>query len=224
MEQVLDVIATLVGWVAEQFVALAFGSVIGAIGTKWFFGRKNLEELGRLRREVDELKRERHGRAPSPPSAPSSAPTEAPAPRDAGEENHSLVPASSPPDALLSLEELLALVKGRTGIVADQMLKPHKGRRHHVRGAVIDISDYGSDGVQVILDGEDEMHIVLWFNPGSQTGALETLRPGDTVSATGLLRSASNLIGLKECSLDGIDKNGTSLNGKHKKSGANTDS
>ena len=206
MEQVVDFIATLVGWVTEQFVALAFGSVIGAVGAKWFFGRKNVEELGRLRREVDELKRERQGQAALTSSAPSSRSAPAHSARDADEENHSLVRASTPPDALLSPEELLALVKGRTGIVADQMLKPHKGRRHHVQGAVMDVTG-DIDSVNVTLDGGDGMLIILWFNPGSQADTLETLRPGDAVSVTGLLRNASNHISLEECVLDEIDKN-----------------
>lgn len=72
------------------------------------------------------------------------------------------------------------------------------------------MSDYGGDGVQVTLAGEDERMIVLWFRPGSQTETLETLRSGDTVSATGLLRYARNHIGLEECTLDGIDTNGAS--------------
>lgn len=222
MEQNPDVIATLVTWVAEQFEALAFGSIIGAIGAKWFFAKRNLEELGRLRREVDELKQERRERAPSPPSKPSvpataavpallPMPTSAATSRDAGPESHSLVPLSSPPDALLSLEELLALVKGHTGMLADRLLKPHKGRRHHVRGVVTNVSEFSIQGVEVILDGQEEMMIVLWFKPGCQTEKLETLRQGDKVSATGLLRNASNHIAQEECVLDEVEINDTSL-------------
>ncbi|MCY3672754.1 MAG: LapA family protein, partial [Alphaproteobacteria bacterium] len=171
MEQNPDLVSILVGWVAEELVALAVGSVIGAIGAKWFFGKKNTEELRRLRREVDELKRERDRQAS--PSSPASAPVPrddgsmdrpakslkqpaaTPAPRDDDSKNRSHLPGSNVPDALLSPEELMALVKGRTKIVADRMLQPHKGRRHHVRGAIRDVSDFRSDGVEVALDGED---------------------------------------------------------------------
>ena len=203
MEQFQHFIDTFVGWVAEEFVVLLAGSVIGAIGTKWFFGKKNLEELGRLRREVDELKRERDGRAPLPPTTSASAPA------DVGSKNRSPLPASYPHNALLSPKELVALVKGHTDIAAKRMLEPHKGRRHHVRGAVLEVSDFDRDGVQVALDGRDGTYILLWFAQGKQKETLETLRVGDDVSATGLLRYASNHISLEKCTLDGIDIDGT---------------
>lgn len=203
MEQFQHFIDTFVGWVAEEFLVLVVGSVIGAIGTKWFFGKKNMEELGRLRREVDELKRERDGRAPFPP------PISASAPADVGSKNRSLLPASYPHNALLSPKELVALVKGHTSIAAERMLEPHKGRRHHVRGAVHEVSNIGHDVVQVALDGRDGTYIMLWFAQGRQTEAMETLRVGDDVSATGLLRYVSNHISLEKCTLDGIDIDGT---------------
>ena len=90
------------------------------------------------------------------------------------------------------------------------MLQPHKGRRHNVRGAIRDVSDFGSDGVQVTLDGKDGIRIVLWFNQGRQTETLETLRPGDKVYAVGLLRYASNHIALKQCTLEKLDSDGAS--------------
>ena len=236
MEQDQNVIATLIGWVAEEIITLAVGSVIGAIGAKWFFGRKNIEELRRLRREVDELKRDGEGRTSSPSleSAPAATtvgskvsrrprrevdelkrdgdgrtpapPLEsAPAATTVGSRVRSVLPASNPPDALLSPKELLALVEGHTDMAADRMLKPHKGRRHLVRGVVREVSDYGIDGAQVTLDGTDGTTIVLWFAQGSQVNTLETLRRGHDVSATGLLRYARNHIALEDCTLRGID-------------------
>ena len=199
MEQDQNVIATLISWVAEEIVTLAVGSVIGAIGAKWFFGRKNIEELRRLRREVDELKRDGDGRTPAPPLE------SAPAATTIGSKIRSVLPASNPPDALLSPKELLALVEGHTDMAADRMLKPHKGRRHLVRGVVREVSDYGIDGAQVTMDGADGTTIVLWFAQGSQVNILETLRRGHNVSATGLLRYARNHIALEDCTLRAID-------------------
>ena len=192
MEQDPNIFAPLVERFAEELIiALAVALILGAgaIVVRWFFGRKNLEELGRLRREMDDLKRGRDGRASSPP------PASAPAPADVG---------SNPPDALLPLKELLALVKGHTDIAAEQMLKPYKGRSYHVRGAVLDVCDYSSH-VQVSLYRTDGISITLWFDPGSQKETLKALRIGVTVSATGLLHSAGDdHIFLEKCALDSI--------------------
>ena len=182
MEQDPDFITTTVGWVVEQIVTLAIGSVLGAIGARWFFGKKNLEKLERLQREFDQLRRERD--APSPAesrddvSEPPSPPKPEPAPDDSDLKVRSLLPlpGTTPPDALLSLQELLDRVKGQTGMKADRLLKPHKGRRYRVRGRVETVDDYMVDGVHMKLETADGVTVILWFDKSRRlVELLETL-------------------------------------------------
>ena len=205
MEQEIGVVATLLGWAVEEIFTLLVGSAIGAIGAKWFFGRKNSAALKQLRLEVEQLKGNRNDQAPS------SLATSDPAPSDSSGKTIAIASAadSNPPNALLTPKELLDLVKGHTGIMAEQLLKPHKGRRYHVQGVIEDVNDYGIDRLHVSLDGKDKVSFVLWFDHDSHKEVLETLRRGDEVSATGLLQHASNHIALEKCSIDNVDRSGT---------------
>lgn len=202
MEQDIGIIASLLGWAAEEIITLVIGSAIGAVGAKWFFGRKNSAELKQLRHEVERLKGNHNEQASSSPS------TSAPMLSVGSVTIRSLVPGLNPPDALLTPKELLALVKGHTSITANTLLKPHKGRRHYVRGIVEDVRDQ-VDRVHVGLKGVDEVSFALWFKKRWQKDILEKLRQGDEISATGILRHVSNHIGLDKCTVDSVNRDGT---------------
>ena len=83
MEQEPNLVAAIVAWVAEQIAGVALGSVIGAFGVRWWFGKKNQEKLDQHQQRISDLERELNGRPrwePTAAASPESA-TESPPPQ-----------------------------------------------------------------------------------------------------------------------------------------------
>ena len=213
MEQDPNMLAAVVGWVLEQALAVALGTIIGTFGAKWWFGKKNQEKLDQLQQSITELQRERNVRPRPEPSAAASPTPAAPSPAPPAPHTH-IAPESRtlappppppppPPNAMLSPQELLDLVNGHTDMAAKRMLEPHKGRRHVVTGAVREVTEL-HHGVIVAIDMADGVSVYLTFDRGHHDEQMVSLRRNDKIFANGLLQSASNHISLEKCSLDNV--------------------
>ena len=217
MEQDPNMLEAVVGWVLEQVVGVALGAIIGAVGAKWWFGKKNEKKLEELQTKVADLVRKGNGRpqrqpshVASPTPATQSPATQSPAPQSpapqsplgcSAPESHTL--PSSPHNALLSLQELIDLVADHTEMAAQRMLTPHKGRRHIVTGEVLDVTEY-THAVSVLIKTADGILVGLSFNRGPHDEDMAALRKGDEIVASGLLRTASSTISLENCSVDNV--------------------
>lgn len=204
MELEPNMLDAFVGWVAEEIAAMALGSIIGAFGARWWFGKKNQEELEQLKKSITELEREQTARPLPERSAAASQTPQTPSPAPQSPLNHSALESRtlppSPLDALLSPQELIDLVAGHTSMAAKRMLEPHRGRRYVVTGTVREVTE-NINTVAVIIALADGILVSLSFDNGPRNEELVVLRQGDEISASGLLRSAGNNIMLKKCSL-----------------------
>ena len=204
MEQDQNVIEFVVGWAVENIVGVVIVGVIGAAGAKWWFGKESQKQLDELQRRFDDLERERNGRPrrESTDEAPPESATESPAPQPPQEHVTIDLPTLRPsaPDALLTPKELVDLVAGHTEMAASRMLKPFVGQQYSVRGEIREVTEL-IESVSVLIQMADGTNVGLVFDMEPYGERLAVLRPGDEISASGLLRNATRFVTLEKCSL-----------------------
>ena len=100
--------------------------------------------------------------------------------------------------------ELVAEMKGKTSIVAANLLERHKGQWIRANGSIRDVSkDTSREGHQVILNWTDSQPAMgLYFDSGTYGGYLGSCNVGDSIDAIGKIGNIyENMVFLTECEL-----------------------
>ena len=98
----------------------------------------------------------------------------------------------------LSKEELVGLVKGKTGVMQDNTTKGFKGTWLRVSGRVNDVEDR-YESITVHLDCKDEPSVFCNFKKKDKK-QLEQLQKGEKFSAEGQLRNiGGSFVSLENC-------------------------
>ena len=104
-------------------------------------------------------------------------------------------------------EELIALVKGQTGLTASDLTKPHIGTWLRIEGPIYNIDPPSHSTITVVMDlsgGFSDLLVFLSFDETHWRDRLRILDIGDSITAIGKIHQIDNAgISLEECELIG---------------------